>query len=166
MADASVSDVTVIQVSPTPTRARLDVGNELDHQRAPSPGEPPLSPASHDETTALIERVHDMLDTRPACMAGRRGSASSRSFSSRNTSGRQTLPTRSRPTTSSSVRRFRRTVSLQLHDYTQAGNLVVEDVERVTDEEPAPTVEIVTEFNRGETSRQSTNHLRQRVQER
>ena len=157
MADASMSDVTVIQV--TPSRGKLDLRNRADQQRESSPGETPLSPASHDETSALIERVADMFENRPAVLAGRRGEASSRSLS-RNVSGRQTLPVRTRPSTNSSVQRSN---SLnQLREYTQAGGLVVEDIES----EPAPTVEIVTEFNRGEGLRQSTNHLRQRVQER
>lgn len=149
MADASMSDVTVIQV--TPSRGTLDL---RDQQREYSTG--PLSPASNDETSALIERV---LENRPAVLAGRRGETPPRSFS-RSVSGRQTLPVRSRPSTNASVQRSNS--MNQLREYPQAEGLVVEDIES----EPAPTVEIVTEFNRGDGLRQSTNHLRQRVQER
>ena len=120
------------------------------------------SPASGGETTVLIERVQDMLENRPAALAGRRSSQTA-SAVHRAVAAHQTLPVpkRTRLDNDHSLRPR----SSSLGQVRERSNVVMDDL-IITDQETPPTVEIVTEFNRGSTLRQSTNHLRERVRER
>ena len=146
-----MADTTVIQVSPVAPNL-LNVASE-PQERTDSP----VSRTSTDETTALIDRVHGLLENRPACMAGRRGCPAPNTSPRRTAvATHHTLPaSSSRPTSTAR----NRSSSLP----PQALQMV-----DITTEESAtaPTVEMVTEFNRGSTLRHSTQHLKERVQER
>lgn len=152
-----MADTTVIQVSPVAPDL-LNVASE-PQERTDSP----VSRTSTDETTALIDRVHGLLENRPACMAGRRGCPAPNTSLRRTAAAtHHTLPASSSRPTSTARRRHNRSSSLPpLADQT------LQMVDITTEESAtAPTVEIVTEFNRGSTLRHSTQHLKERVQER
>lgn len=121
------------------------------------------SPASGGETTVLIERVQDMLENRPAALAGRRSSQTALAVH-RAMAGHQTLPVPKRTRLDIDNSLLGRPRSSSLGQIRERNNLVMEDL-AITDQETPPTVEIVTEFNRGSTLRQSTKHLRERVRE-
>ena len=151
---AEDTEFSVADIQPAPAMNSSGVEDTLPERSE--------SPASGGETTVLIERVQDMLESRPAAVAGRRSSQTASAVHRAVATSHQTLPVPKRKRLDSLPRP--RSSSLGQIHVRERNNLVMEDL--ISEQETPPTIEIVTEFNRGSTLRQSTKHLRERVRER